>query len=40
MEEIRLEPLKLDMFYALTFRKPAVRHASEQVEADRSLVAC
>jgi len=43
MEDIRLEPLKFDMFYALTFRKPAIRSASERganedVAVDRSLV--
>ena len=43
MEEIRLESLKGGMFYALTFRKPAFRDASERratedVAVDHSLV--
>ena len=38
MEDIRMESLKFDMFYALTFRKPASRSASEDVAFDRSLV--
>jgi len=43
MEDIRLESLKFDMFYALSFRKPALRdasdcEASEGVGAERSLV--
>jgi ubiquinone/menaquinone biosynthesis C-methylase UbiE len=38
MEEIRLEPLKFDMFYVLTFRKPAIRNAIEEAAVDRTLV--
>jgi ubiquinone/menaquinone biosynthesis C-methylase UbiE len=38
MEDVRLEPLKFDMFYALTFRKPANPPVNEEVEAERSLV--
>jgi ubiquinone/menaquinone biosynthesis C-methylase UbiE/uncharacterized membrane protein YhaH (DUF805 family) len=37
MEDIRMASLKFDMFYALTFRKPAGRRVSQDAEEERTL---
>jgi ubiquinone/menaquinone biosynthesis C-methylase UbiE len=38
MENVRLESLKFDMFYALTFRKPGIPSAGVDLAVDRTLV--